>query len=111
MGSVIKNIEIEGQSAVAPFDTGAVYTYGRELLLRGVARKLVVRPVRVVLGGRMIEVREVCTVDGKIEGLDFFIETVPVGELGMADGLNWTSSSELGRWDSGRFGSIPRPAA
>jgi hypothetical protein len=63
-----------------------VYTYGRELLLRGVARKVVARPLRVVLGGRMIEVREVCTVDGKIEGLDFFAETVPVGELGMADG-------------------------
>lgn len=33
MGRIIKEIEIEGQSAVALFDTGAIYTYVREGLL------------------------------------------------------------------------------
>jgi len=86
VGRVIKTIEVEGQSAVALFDTGAVYTYIVERLLEGVPRKAVAGPVRVVLGGRVIVIQEVCTVDGKVEGLDFFTETVPVQALGMADG-------------------------
>jgi hypothetical protein len=40
----------------------------------------------VVLGGKSIEIRELCFVRGKIEGLDFVSEGVPVDELGKADG-------------------------
>jgi len=83
---VIKNIEIEGQPAVALFDTGAVYTYVRSFLVRDVPRRVVSRPARVTLGGKDIEIRELCLIEGKIEGLDFFGSAVPVDDISRADG-------------------------
>jgi len=71
---------------VALFDTGAVLTYVREHLLTFVPRKPAVEPFRVALGGRSIEVRELCLVGGRIEGLAFDTDAVPVQELGRADG-------------------------
>jgi hypothetical protein len=41
---------------------------------------------RVALGGRDIEIRELCFVQGKIEGLDFLSDAVPLDEVGHADG-------------------------
>jgi len=70
---------------VALFDTGALYTYVRESLLAGSPRQAVM-PVRVTLGGRTLQIRELCLVDGKIDGLDFFGDAVPVAELGEVDG-------------------------
>jgi len=86
MSRIIKEIEIEGQSAVALFDTGAMYTYVRESLLAQAPRRAVARPVRVALGGQTVDIRELCLVNGKIEGLDFFTDAVPVSDLGRADG-------------------------
>jgi len=86
MGQSIKTIEIEGQPATALFDTGATYTYVRSPLVATAPRMLSSRPVRVVLGGQEIEIRELCFFEGKIEGLDFFGDAVPVGDLGHADG-------------------------
>ena len=86
MGRIIKEIEIEGQRAVALFDTGATYTYVREGLVTKAPRGPVVAPVRVALGGQTIQIREQCFINGKIEGLDFFTDAVPVADLGHADG-------------------------
>lgn len=86
MARIIKTIEIEGQPAVALFDTGAIYTYVRSSLVRGVPRRLITRPARVTLGGKDISIRELCLVEGKIEGLDFFTDAVPVDDIGTADG-------------------------
>ncbi len=86
MGRIIKQIEIEGQPAVALFDTGAVYTYVRESLVAHSPRAAVVPPVRVALGGQSVQIREQCFMSGKIEGLDFFADAVPVADLGKADG-------------------------
>jgi len=86
MGRIIKEIEIEGQHAVALFDTGATYTYVREGLVTQVPRHPVAPPVRVALGGLSIHVREQCFIDGRIEGLDFSTDAVPVADLGRADG-------------------------
>jgi len=86
MTRTIKTIEIEGQQAVALFDTGAVLTYVREHLLASAPRKPVVEPFRVALGGRSIEVRELCLIGGRIEGLAFDTDAVPVQELDRADG-------------------------
>jgi hypothetical protein len=83
---IIKDIEIEGQPAIALFDTGAVYTYVRSPLVRDVPRRVVARPARVALGGQDIEIRELCLIEGKIEGLDFFGNAVPVDNIGRADG-------------------------
>ncbi len=86
MGRIIKRIEIEGQSAVALFDTGANYTYVRADLIQNVPRRRVAQPVRVAIGGQEIEITEVCLIEGAIEGLNFFTDALPVPELGEADG-------------------------
>jgi len=86
MARIVKTIEIEGQPAVALFDTGAMYSYVRSPLVRAVPRKAVTRPVRVTLGGKDIDIRELCFIEGKIEGLDFFADAVPLEEIGHADG-------------------------
>ena len=86
MGRIIKTIEIEGQPAVALFDTGAVYTYVLSPLMQNVPRKLVTHPVQVTLGGQGIDIRELCFIEGKIEGLNFFTDAVSVAKLGRADG-------------------------
>ncbi|MBI2916395.1 MAG: hypothetical protein HYY01_00220 [Chloroflexi bacterium] len=86
MGRVIKTIEIEGQPAVALFDTGATFTYVREKFLAGAPRLPVRRPIRVGLGGEHVNVRELCLIGGEIEGLDFATDAVPVAKLGKADG-------------------------
>jgi len=86
MARIIKSIEIEGQPAVALFDTGAIYTYVRSSLVRDVPRRALIPPARVGLGGREIPILELCLVQGKIEGLDFLADAVPVEEVGHADG-------------------------
>jgi len=86
MARIIKTIEIEGQAAVALFDTGATYSYVRSPLVRGAPRRAMVPPARVGLGGRAVEIREICLIEGRIEGLDFLADAVPVDDLGAADG-------------------------
>jgi len=83
---IIKIIEIEGQPAVALFDTGAAYSYVRSTLVRGAPRRAMLPPARVALGGKDIEIRELCLIQGKIEGLDFLADAVPVDDIGRADG-------------------------
>lgn len=86
MARIIKSIEIEGQPAWALFDTGAVLTYVRDALLASAPRKPVVEPFQVALGGRIIQVQELCLVGGRIAGLAFDTDAVPVQALGHADG-------------------------
>jgi len=71
---------------VALFDTGAVYTYVRSSLVQNVPRMSLTQPVRVVLGGQGIEIRELCLFNGQIEGLNFSGDAVPVDDLGRVDG-------------------------
>ncbi|HOC22295.1 MAG TPA: hypothetical protein PKL16_12415 [Anaerolineae bacterium] len=106
MARTIKTVEIEGQSAVTLFDSGAIYTYVCSALVGAAPRRAVTRPVHVTLGGREIDIQELCRIEGKIEGLDFFAEAVPVADLGRADDYeldavnagrsNWTPRQ--GRW-------------
>jgi len=101
MARIIKTIEIRGQPAVALFDTGATYTYVRSSFLVGAPRQAV-SPVRVVLGGQTIEIAELCLMNGKIEGLDFFGDAVPVAQLGSADGHDLDAvigTLTLERWE------------
>jgi hypothetical protein len=86
MARIIKAIEIEGQVAKALFDSGAVNTYIRSSLVATGPRKPMRTPVHGGLGERSIEIRELCMIEGKIEGLDFLADAVPVAELGKADG-------------------------
>ena len=88
MARIIKTVEIEEEPATALFDTGALYTYVRSNLAPDAARIRIPSPPRVVIGGRTIEIRELCFVRGKIEGLDFTTDAVPIDELGKADGYD-----------------------
>ena len=86
MARIIKPIEIQGQPANALFDTGAVNTYVRSSLVVNTPRQAMISPAHVALGGQSIEIRELCFIQGKIEGLDFLADAVPVTGLGRADG-------------------------
>ena len=86
MSRIIKEIEIEGKPSVALFDTGAIHTYIRRGFLSDVPKRTITKPYKVALGGKEIEVREVCVALGKIEGLEFDAEAVPVDQIGRADG-------------------------
>lgn len=85
-GTNHQNDRNEGQPILALFDSGVVYTYVRAAFTSKSPSTVVVKPVRVNLGGQTIEIKEECVVNGKIEGLDFFTDAVPVGEIGRADG-------------------------
>ncbi len=86
MSRIIKTIEIEGHPAEALFDTGATYSYVRSSLVASASRTTVPVPPRVVLDGKVITIRELCFVRGKIEGLDFMSDAVPLDDIGRADG-------------------------
>ncbi len=88
MSRIIKNIEIAGQPAMALFDSGAVYTYVKSPFIAKAPRMAVTKPVHVTLGGQTIDINELCLINGKIEGLDFFADAVPVAGLGTADGYD-----------------------
>ncbi len=102
MDRIIKTIEIEGQAAVALFDTGAVYTYVRSALIQRAPGRPVTRPAHVALGGKEIEIRELRLIEGKIEGLDFIADAVPVEDIGHADGQEFDAlvgALTMERWE------------
>src|SRR5437870_1789130 len=88
VGRIVKEIEIHGQPAMALFDSGAVYTSVRSSLLEGVPRHKLTRPARATLGGQVIDIRERCLISGKIEGLEFDTDAVPVTAIGVVEGYN-----------------------
>jgi len=83
---ILKEIEIEGKKANALFDTGSMHTYVSSRLLEGVPIRTLSKPYKVALGGRVIEVKDHCSIQGKIEGLDFHTEVIPIDEVGRIDG-------------------------
>jgi hypothetical protein len=102
MARIIKTIEIEGQPAVTLFDSGAVYSYVRSDLVAQAPRTAVAKPVRVLLGGQTIDITQLCLFNGKIDGLDFFGDVVPVADLGVADHQKLDAiigSLNLERWE------------
>jgi hypothetical protein len=86
MARIIKTMEVQGQPAVALFDTGAISTYVRSSFVREVPKTAIVPHARVGLGGKEIEIAEYCILQGRIEGLAFVTDAVPVEEIGHADG-------------------------
>ena len=83
---ILKEIEIEGKKATALFDTGSMHTYVSSQLLEGVPVRTISVPYKVALGGRIIEVKKYCSIEGKIEGLVFHTEVIPIDEVGKVDG-------------------------
>jgi hypothetical protein len=60
---------------------GAVHTCIRSRLLLDVPKRTVTRPYTVALGEKEIQVKELCVALGKIEGLEFDAEAVPLKTL------------------------------
>ena len=88
MSRIIKQIEIEGKKAIALFDTGAYHSYIRQEFVSEIPKRIIPEPYHVGLGGKPIEVKEVCIAIGRIEGLSLDIEAVVIDEIGKADGHN-----------------------
>lgn len=86
MGRIIKEIEIEGKQAVALFDTGALHTYIHTKFIADIPKRTLPQSYKVALGGKIIEIQELCIAIGKIEGLSFDAEAIPLDEIGEADG-------------------------
>jgi len=86
LGRIVKEIKIEGQTAVALFDTGAVFTYVKQSFLANSVNKLLDAPFHVALGGKTIDIWELYLIGGKIEGLEFDTDAVSVDKLGRANG-------------------------
>jgi hypothetical protein len=58
----------------------------RKDFVKGIPILSVLKPYRLGLGGRVIKVKEVCTIRGRIEGLEFDTKAIPVEEIGEVDG-------------------------
>jgi hypothetical protein len=86
MARLIKKIEIEGKEVEALFDTGAWNTYVEKDILEDVPIRKIPKPYKVGLGGKELEVTEICTILGKIEGLGFHTEAIPIEKIGIVDG-------------------------
>ena len=83
---ILKEIEIEGKRANALFETGYLNSYISRRILKGVPVQSLSEPYKVVMGGRVIEVNEHCSIEGRIEGVGFQTEVVLLDELGRVDG-------------------------
>lgn len=83
---IMKEIEIEGKKAIALFDTGSFHTYVVRRLLEEVPKRSLPEPYKVALGGKTIEVKERCTIWGRIEGYGFDTYVIPIDDLGSIDG-------------------------
>ena len=83
---IVKQIEIEGKKAKALFDSESIHTYVLSRLLAGIPIRTLSESYRVALGGRVFEVKEYCSIEGKIEGHVFHTEVLPIDEIGEIDG-------------------------
>lgn len=100
MGRIIKEIEIDGRLLNALFDTGSTNTY----ITRAFAPPAVAvrNPFRVGLGGEPREIREMCIIQGKIEGLDFATDGFILEDLGVVDGKRQDviiGATTMERWE------------
>ena len=83
---IVRDIEIEGQNVKALFDTGAINTYVIKGILKDVPIRTVREPYTVALAGSVIEVKEYCAIEGKIEGFGFNTITILIDDLGKIEG-------------------------
>ena len=104
---IVKKVEIEGQETTALFDTSALHTYIVRFLLKEVPLRQVLEPYRVALGGKRIEVKQYCSVNGKIEGFGFHTAAIPVDEIGKINGQ--TINVLIGALTMEEWEIIPNP--
>jgi len=85
MARVIKEIEIGSSKLTALFHTGSINTYIRAEVAPP-NRVAIRHPFRVGLGGERREIKEVCIIEGEIEGLGFSTDSYLINDLGRIDG-------------------------
>jgi len=83
---IVKEIEVQGKTAAALFDTGSPHTYVALRLLENTPTQALRHPYKVALGGKTFEVKIHCSIQGAIDGLEFHTEAVPIEEIGNVDG-------------------------
>jgi len=85
MARIIKEIQVSGRKLTALFDTGSTNTY----IIEGVSpsnRVILKHPVWIGLGGERREIKEMCIIEGEIEGLNFFTDSYLIEDLGTING-------------------------
>ena len=85
MARIIKEIQVGDRKLTALFDTGSINTYIREEFASP-SRVALKYPFRVGLGGERREIREVCILEGEIEGLGFSTDSYLIDDLGSVNG-------------------------
>jgi hypothetical protein len=85
MARIIKEIQVSNRKLTALFDTGSINTYIREELAPPI-RVALKYPFRVGLGGERRQIREVCILEGEIEGLGFSTDSYLIDDLGSING-------------------------
>ena len=105
MARTFREMEIEGRSAFALFDTGSLRSYVQKELTSKIRWKTI--PFRVGLGGRYFEIDEACVLNCAIDGLGFDIEAHPVDDLGEERGRR--IDAIIGAIAMEKWGLIPNP--
>jgi hypothetical protein len=82
MARLIRAVQINGQDARALFDTGSIGSYIRVRLGRSFPRARMKKPVRVGLGGQVLNLKAVCIVEAELEGHPFDFEVYPIQRIG-----------------------------
>jgi hypothetical protein len=104
---IVRPVEIEGNAALALFDTGSLHTYVASRLLGGAPLRTLSEPYKVALGGRTIEVKSYCAVEGRIEGLVFHTQVIPIDQVGKVEGK--VVEVLIGALTMGEWEIIPNP--
>ena len=92
MGRIVKTITIKadpegrGKEVDAIFDTGAERSYVKRSDIPEGIRCSPIASFTAGLGGVRREIREICPLNGEIQGLPFNINAHPVDEIGIIDG-------------------------
>ena len=83
MARIVKEIEVDGRTLKALFDTGSLRAYIKAEFRSPTARK--VKPIMVGLGGETRHLDERCDLTATIDGLEFDMTAYIVEELGETE--------------------------
>lgn len=82
MARPIRSVRINDQPARALFDTGSIGSYIRVHLAGPFPRVRLKKPMRVGLGGQVLNLRAICLVEAQLEGEPFNFQAFPVQRIG-----------------------------
>jgi len=85
MARIIKEIQIGDRKLTPLFDTGSINTYIREEFASP-SRVALKYPFRLGSGGERREIKEVCILEGEIEGLGFSTDSYLIDDPGSING-------------------------